>query len=193
MVQLITAAAAAPDMATQVELDAAIAGEVTARNAAIAAGDVKLSGDIVQTVSTLVGTIATGTTLIPLDDTLPQITEGTEVLTATITPTSAANILEIEVLVNGANSAATNNLIAALFQDSTANALTASSIYMPSNNTITPIKLVHRMTAGTTSATTFRVRVGGNLAGTFTLNGAGAARYFGGALISSIIVREFKS
>lgn len=161
--------------------------------AAAAAANVKLSGDLVQSVSYSTGAMTTGTTVMPLDDTIPQITEGTEFLTVAITPTSASNILEIEVLLNGANSAATNNLIAALFQDSTANALTVSTIYMPSNNTITPIKLLHRMTAGTTSATTFRVRAGGNAAGTMTLNGAAGARYFGGALLSYIIVRELKA
>lgn len=175
----------AADLATQAELDAETAARI--------AGDVKLSGDLVQSVAYSTGAMTTGTTTIPLDDTIPQITEGNEYLTATITPTSATNILEIEVLLNGANSAATNNLIAALFQDATANALTVSTIYMPGANVITPIKLQHRMTAGTTAATTFRVRAGGNGAGTTTLNGAAGARYFGGALVSSIIVRELKA
>ena len=47
------------------------------------------------------------------------------------------------------------------------------------------------MTAGTTSATTFRVRAGLNSAGTTTFNGASSARYYGGTLASSITIKEY--
>jgi hypothetical protein len=50
--------------------------------------------------------------------------------------------------------------------------------------------LCHKMTSGTTSATTFRVRVGLNGAGTITFNGRSAARQLGGVMASSIVIRE---
>lgn len=189
----IQAAMVDDDVATQAELDAAIAEEVSARNAAITSGNVKLSGDVVQVVSTQTGAVATMTALIPGDDTIPQITEGTEVMTRAITPTNASNILEIEVVVNvGNGGTSTEWMTAALFQDSTANALACGFTYAAAN---TPVQVVfkHRMVAGTTSATTFRVRFGGNTANTFTFNGLGGGRYFGGVLASSITVREIKA
>jgi hypothetical protein len=49
--------------------------------------------------------------------------------------------------------------------------------------------MTHYMTAGTTSATTFKVRGGVN-AGTLTFNGEVGARLFGGVCASSITVTE---
>jgi hypothetical protein len=44
--------------------------------------------------------------------------------------------------------------------------------------------------AGAAASTTFNVRAGGD-AGTFTFNGTGAARIYGGALASSLIIIEY--
>jgi hypothetical protein len=49
------------------------------------------------------------------------------------------------------------------------------------------------MAAGTTSATTFRVRAGMGGAGTLTVNGQGGVRRFGGVAASSITIREIKA
>ena len=46
------------------------------------------------------------------------------------------------------------------------------------------------MTAGTTSATTFKVRIGGNSSVTVTLNGQSGARRLGGVASSSITITE---
>jgi hypothetical protein len=46
------------------------------------------------------------------------------------------------------------------------------------------------MDAGTTSETTFKVRAGGEEAGTTTFNGVGGARKYGGVLASSITITE---
>lgn len=162
---------------------AMVAADVTAKNA----------GDIVQVVATQTGAVSTGTTLIPGDDTIPQITEGTEFMTRAITPTSATNYLEIEAVVQIANGATnTALLIAALFQDSTANALAAAFIYTAINAS-GQIVVRHRMLAGTTSATTFRVRVGPSAANTITFNGGASARLLGGVLASSITITEIKA
>lgn len=177
------------DVATQAELDVVASVASAAQTAAAA----KLSGDLVQSVSSFTGAVATGTTTIPLDDTIPQQTEGDQYLSVSITPTSAANILEIEVQMYLANSAAGFYMIAALFQDATANALAATAEYTNAANVPIIITLKYRMTAGTTSATTFKVRAGTSAAGTTTLNGASGARLFGGVANSGIVVRELKA
>lgn len=142
-----------------------------------------------QIVSTITGAVATGTTQIPADDTIPQNTEGDQYMSLSITPKSATSKLMITVNWYGAiNQAA--SIIVALFQDSTANALAVASVSPPAANYFTAVPLQYVMTSGTTSATTFKVRAGMQSAGTTTFNGGSSARYFGGAYASSIVITE---
>lgn len=173
---------------------ASVAASVaTAKAEAIAASSVKLAGDTVQVVAVQTGAVASGTAVIPLDDTIHQNTEGNEFMTLAVTPKSATNYLEIEVHAMLATSAVSGFMTAALFQDSTAGGLAAASQYVSSNNAIANVSLKHRMLAGTVSATTFKVRCGGNNAGTTTFNGQGGARIFGGIMASSITITEIKA
>jgi len=142
-----------------------------------------------QVVSSFTGAVATGTTTIPNDDTIPQNTEGDQYLSLAITPASATSKLEITVLVSAAGSVATANTIVALFQDSTANALAVTTSDTIALNVIGITTLIYTMTSGTTSPTTFKVRVGQNV-GTTTINGRGGARDFGGVCVTGIIIRE---
>ena len=57
-------------------------------------------------------------------------------------------------------------------------------------NTALEVVLDYYMTAGTASATTFKVRLGMASAGTLTLNGISAGRKYGGVLISSLTITE---
>ncbi len=148
-------------------------------------------GDVfVQQVNTQTGAVATGTTTIPDDDTIPQNTEGNEYMTLAVTPTDAANKLKIEVVFNGGNS--NNNVwtTVALFQDSTANALAVGRTFNAVATAFSTVSFSHYMTAGTTSATTFKVRAGSESAGTITFNGQSGARKMGGVFASSITITE---
>lgn len=151
----------------------------------------KTTGDIVQVVNTETGAVATGTTTMPTDDTIPQNTEGDEYITLSITPTNASNYLQIEFVGMFGNSVICNFAVA-LFQDSTANALAATGNYALTGTEHNIFTLKHRMLAGTTSATTFKIRAGGNNAGTTTFNGISGTRYFGGVNASSITITEIK-
>lgn len=139
-------------------------------------------------VSTTTGAVATGTTAIPGDDTIPQITEGDQYMTLAITPLSASNTLVIEVSAFMSSSGG-SAVRWALFQDATANALAAGGDESPGNASLRHAGLTHTMTAGTTSATTFRFRMGIG-SGTLTFNGVSGGRYFGGVCASSIVIRE---
>ena len=150
---------------------------------------VQTGGPIVQIVITQDGDAASGTTLIPRDDTIPQITEGDEYITAKITPMDTGNILIIDVTIQGSISAA-GTLTAALFQDSTADALAAIGSREPLNDQLFHLSFRHRMAAGTTSETTFRVRMGSNTAGTTRFNSVASGRQYGGVAASSITVTE---
>lgn len=146
-------------------------------------------GALVQVVNTQTGAKATGATVIPYDDTIPQNTEGDEYMTLAITPTSATNILKIEV-VAFLSSGVGNWVMAALFQDTVADALAVSMVYNATAGASENSVFTHYMTAGTTSAIMFKVRAGGLSAGTTTFNGTTAARRFGGVMASSITISE---
>lgn len=145
---------------------------------------------LLQVVSTETGAVATGTTTIPFDDTIPQSGEGDQYMSLAITPKSATSRLIIDVVCIIASSGTSDNaLTAALFQDSTANSLAAAG--MPLRQALpTAISFRHVMTSGTTSATTFKVRAGSNAVGTTTFNGSAGGRIYGGVMASSIVIRE---
>ena len=146
---------------------------------------------IVQVVNTQTGAVATGTTAIVQDDTIPQQTEGSEFMTLAITPTDASNKLLIQVTVILATATANAALVTALFQDSTANAIAAAHHVQDAvANWTKVITFSHYMTAGTTSATTFKVRSGDHAGGTVTINGVAGGRKLGGVQASSITITE---
>lgn len=145
---------------------------------------------VLQLVNTNTGAASSGTTAIPDDDTIPQSSEGDQYMTLAITPGATTNKLVIEVVCHIANDAQATKVIG-LFQDSTANAL-AVATSASGASLVEGINLVHFMSAGTTSATTFKVRAGA-ASGTTTFNGVAAARKYGGVLLSSITIWELKS
>lgn len=149
---------------------------------------IPLPGQEIQSTRNSTGALQTGTTPLPTDDTIPQITEGNEYMTQAITPASAAHLLEIEAQAEVSHNA-NGNMTAALFQDATANAL-AAAYHFITVDTDAPITLLHCMVAGTTSSTTFRLRAGSNGVGTTTFNGAAGARLLGGVMNSYLNVRE---
>jgi hypothetical protein len=153
-------------------------------------GGVVSIANIIQAVQhTSYTTTSTHTTIFPVDDTIPQNTEGSEIMTCAITPKSATNLLRIDVLVNGTIDTVAN-LVTAVFQDTTANALVADMQVVSSGSFVNKNTIIYWMTAGTTSTTTFKVRVGPDRAATVTVNGSGGVRFLGGTLTSSITITE---
>jgi len=164
-----------------------IVGLTAGTGITIGASTISASGGVAQRQYTSTAAVSTSTTVIPLDNTIPQNTEGVQLFTLTITPKNVANRLVITAIVNINSSGSTNGSIA-LFQDSTVNALNA----VAGNNNSLPSQIVlrHEMAAGTTSATTFNLRVG-PASGTTTINGAGGAGYFNGTMFSSFEIVEY--
>jgi len=147
---------------------------------------------VVQVVNNQESSYQTCSTNIPFDDTIPQNTEGDQLLSVTITPKSATNKLLIEVIVHGANSISSYPA-AALFHTvggiAVASALAASWDYANAN--MGQVKFSYFMTAGEIVAKTFTVRVGSS-SGNFYANGDSSARKYGGVAYSSITVKEIK-
>jgi hypothetical protein len=145
-------------------------------------------GKVLQVKNFQTGASTTGTSQMAADDTIPQNTEGTEVMTLAITPTSTSSNLLIQVVVWGSSSIDAV-MTAALFQDSTANALGAITAYQSTGTGTHALQFNHFMTSGTTNSTTFKIRVGINT-GTFTFNGYSGGRKLGGVGASSITITE---
>lgn len=150
------------------------------------------SGAVVQVGNTQTGEIVIGSTVIPNDNSIPQSSEGFQVLSLNFTPKSAANKLKVDIVLQLATGTA-GALIAALFTDSNTDALAVISDYQATTNASKTLKLTHYMTAGTASQIVFKVRAGCNNAGDVILNGVSAARLFGGRAASSITITEFKA
>ena len=152
------------------------------------------AGHVVQVVNYQTGAMATGTTTMPHDNTIPQQSspaEGTEFMTLAITPASATNKLLIQMIFSASHSV-NDDFLAALFQDTTAGALSSTMISRVSGAESTHGSFNHFMTAGTTSATTFKLRIGSPSAGTMTFNGVGGAARLGGSIASSITISEIQ-
>jgi len=143
---------------------------------------------LAQIVSSSTGETGSGTAVIPNDDTIPQNTEGVQVLTASITPTNAASTLEVEVTLQVASTGAWLN--GCLFRDSGASAVAMGSAFGSTGNAIYPITFTYLVSAGSTASTTFNVRLGSN-AGTYYINGNSSGRRYGGVLSSSITIKEY--
>lgn len=148
-----------------------------------------LVSKIAQVVNTETGTVATGSTIVPDDNTIPQNTEGDQYMTLAITPTNSSSTLLIDVVWIGAASTAGVETVA-LFQDTTANALAAAQMDITTAANMRTVAFRHKMTAGTTSATTFKVRAGLNGSATTTFNGSAGSQTLGGVMASSITITE---
>jgi len=152
-----------------------------------------VGGKVLQKVSVETGALITGSSnVFPEDDTIPQNTEGTEVMTLAITPVSATSKLHIFVNAFGSHSASTRTGIA-LFVDSTANALAFSCSANAGATTMMGASLNYILTSASTDARTYKIRMAGmQSSGTLSFNGQGGSRKFGGVASSSIIIMEIE-
>lgn len=134
-------------------------------------------------------TYSSSTATIPGDDTIPQNTEGTQILSVTITPVSSTSTLYLTALVHGAITAA-NGITATIFKSGSSNALAAQTMNLDSGNALIFVRAT--TPTGTTNPITITVRVGLGAAGTLYLNGNSTSRIFGGVRFSSIEVLEIE-
>jgi hypothetical protein len=139
-------------------------------------------------VTELTADFSTGAT-IPYDATIPQSSEGTEYITAAITPKNASSTLEIEAYLNVGGSAG-GMIIAALFQDSGTNAISTSAISSGGADLFFPFIIRHRVSAASTSARTYKLRVGSNGITAYINRSSGTADLFGSTVVSNLIIRE---
>jgi hypothetical protein len=145
------------------------------------------TGDIVQTQAQyLTSSGSTGNT-IPVDNTIPQITEGAEVLSKAITPTNVINHLyfNAQVIVDDA----TQDLVGlALFEGETADAFAVAFSTIQANipNILT---LETKKAAPAVTSTTYTVRIGAGTTSIYWNRRAGGDVY-GGVATSFLRITE---
>lgn len=143
----------------------------------------------IQMVTSFSNTADNTATTIPYDNSIPQITEGKEFLTVTITPKLGTSKLRIKFACFVGNSGANRTSIA-LFQDATANALAAVASPTLSATDVCPLVLDWISVAAVGGvATTFRIRFGPSV-GTGYINQSGSVVLFGAAANSTLSVEE---
>lgn len=130
------------------------------------------------------------TATIPYDDTIPQNTEGTQILSATITPKTVTNRLRVRIVIWGSIVGSGDAFMVATFQNAVANAIDAGSGAIAAAATaLTSTVREFEFVPASTSAQTINVRVGGSST-TVRLNGSTSARRFGGVSKCTLVIEE---
>ena len=144
---------------------------------------------IIQMVHTNYSNVSINDSVMAWDDSIPQITEGEEVMTCSITPMSPTSTLKVDVLA-GIGGGLGDNLTVALFSGSVSNAV----ISQPAEYELTYHTMTYIAQTGTTNEITFSVRAGGATSGDDVMFNGGSpdCGTFGGTLSSSITITEIK-
>ena len=145
------------------------------------------AGHVLQVKSAVVTAYSLITTHLPSDDTIPQNDEGGEVITQAITAGATDNTFWIFANIY-AGTAANDTCTVALFKDSDAGAIAATAILDSGHMTRT---LVHKITTGSISQITFKIRAGCTWADTY-VNGGTTARLYGGVAATTLTIYEVK-
>jgi len=149
------------------------------------------SGAVLQTAYSELTTSGTTTATIPYDTSIPQQTEGAEILTCSITPTREDSNLLITVRTYISEVTNTGeSVVAALFRDSGLDALAVGAVSEDESNIASGSTSIQvRVPSNSTTATTFKLRVGNDV-GSCRWNGYMATQYYGASNLTSIHVQE---
>lgn len=149
---------------------------------------VLLPGAIVQTRTGETNTFNSNAATIPFDNTPPQISEGTQAVSVSITPASSANVLRAFSGGTVGNSTSGVAVALALFRSDQTDALNAASSAISGVNLYEYLEVSRSFLSGTTSSITISSRFGGS-SGTSAING-GSARQFGVSQVFPVEVIE---
>jgi hypothetical protein len=151
-------------------------------------------GSIIQNVIATSSTPFTITNQVPTDDTIPQITEGDQILSANITPKSLSNILEIECYAEilFSQSSRTGGVLS-LFSNLSNDAISSSYFTNFQISSGGNYYIKSFVNVSSLSSTTFSIRIGVDPAtgGTLYVNSSvTGSRFLGGARKSHIYIKE---
>lgn len=133
-------------------------------------------------------TRSTITAQIPLDDTIPQIGEGTELLSGSLTPKSTTSRVRVLCVVPFSGNA-TLNVVGALFLNGGSNAVAGTVFSVNSNGFFHILSLEYEHVPGATTAQTYALRIGPGSASSVYINGQ-ATRFLGGVMAATMSIEE---
>lgn len=165
-----------------------LAPEDSITTALLASGFGVITKQRLKDTSAAASTTSTATPA--LDTSIPQISEGTEIFSQAITPTSASSRIIIRALLDCESSTANGGGVMALFKNSDASALcaTSSQTYGSGGNSFNMF-LEYEESAASTAARTYSLRAGAT-AGTLRINASGGSGTLGGVRLSFLEVIE---
>ncbi|TCL70657.1 hypothetical protein [Rhizobium sp. BK251] len=149
------------------------------------------AGAVVDSITGSYTANTTLTTQIPADNTIPQIGEGTQLISVSITPKTITNKIRIRYDGWGSVAAATN-IISAIFNGN-ANAIHAAMVVGAAASARIPVCGSVEYTPGVLTAQTISLRVGPSSAVNISMNGDVATPLFGGVSGVRLIVEEIKA
>lgn len=151
-----------------------------------------MTGSIIDRAYAEYTTNASLTTTIPNDDTIPQNTEGTQILSVSLTPKSTTSRVRLRFSGQVAAASAVT-VAAAMFSSASANALRATMVTTGGTDQAGILAMEYEYVPGTTSALTYSVRVGPFSAITVRMNGSSGGRNLGGAHGAVLVVEEISA
>lgn len=132
---------------------------------------------------------ASGTSVIPFDTTTPLITEGTQIGSASITPTNASSQIIIEFSVTLDASANNTPLILTVFRNSTC--IHSAVVSIDTTGRPKTHSTLYVDAPATTSSVTYSGRIGVDAAGpTWYVNSVSTGNNLGGTITSSFALEE---
>ena len=152
-------------------------------------------GTILQRQIVISNATDSTTASIPADNTKPQITEGAQFFTLSITPQYNNSIIRLRLLAHIAhNFAGEMNICCSLYRDSVADPLASGIVAPGSPASVGQISVDIDDTPNTLLAVTYSMRFGKvtPTAATAYINRSGSSVFFGGALTTSLEATEIK-
>lgn len=178
-----TLSATGDDAAVDLNLESKGAGVVNVNSRNVESG-------LVQIVESTTATRSTHTSQIPVDDTIPLITEGVELLTVSITPRYATSKIEISFEILCSASAATLYNVATIVDNTGAATLQPFANYADSAAVIEQLIGKTIVSSPGTSANIYALRVGSSGVGTSIYINGNTGRFFGGNSVARLTAKE---
>jgi hypothetical protein len=160
----------------------------------IALGQESAAGVVVQDVLSTLDQYKQGTgVVVSSNDTLPTADEGVDIpeLAIAITPKFANSKLIMTIQGTNSNSALAAGNVLFVVKDGAGGAILSASCNTPVANYMAHIGMQGQVDAEDTVARTYNVRIGANV-GTWSLNGNGLNRLYGGSMVTSFRITEIR-
>jgi hypothetical protein len=128
------------------------------------------------------------TPAIPIDNTIPQITEGTQILSVAHAPRRTDS--RVRATFRGMGFVSNSNWVAAMFAGAGPDAVRAGAWVCPSGSNGSEGVLVYEYAPGSVSSVTWSVNVSGAFGAAMRMNGTTSGRLFGGVAAATLHVEE---